>query len=223
MFLDFEVRNSNPSFWPVEHFFVSKIFLSVAFNSFILQNFEITGPSMKFDKIHSKEGMSRGLICIRFDNLTKFEHFWICQISKTANKNDPRVFPEFWEFSKMCHLLFIHFLVSHCFVAKFCVDTYYEKICNSKMLEPKGKNHINFDIKFWSCIQLLLQIQHDNDKLFRYRYFCNLHWCNSLLVHKDQAVRNQIRHLPNRWCNSIRNHQDDWHNQPSRDSCCPLF
>ena len=56
-----------------------------------MTSFLNTGPSMKFDKIHSKErGLSRGLICIRFDNLTKFEHFWICQISETANKNDSR-------------------------------------------------------------------------------------------------------------------------------------
>ena len=86
-----------------------------------------------------------------------------------------------------------------------------------------NQRHLSLDIRFWSCIQLLLRIQHDNDKLFRYRYFCNRHWRNSPLVHKDQVVCNQIHPLPNRWCNSIRNHQDDWRNRPSRDSCCPLF
>ena len=53
----------------------------LTFGIFIL-NILYTGPSMKFDKIHSKEDLSCGLICIRFDNLTKFEHFEFVKIAK---------------------------------------------------------------------------------------------------------------------------------------------
>ena len=54
----------------------------INFFQYDINSSDNTGPSMKFDKIHSKEDLTCGLICIRFDNLTKFEHFEFVKIAK---------------------------------------------------------------------------------------------------------------------------------------------